>query len=249
MGIEHFYWFIDREVIDPVLEMSWKAFLSRYPWRRKVMEELLTFAVDPEPNSVEVSQILEKRSLRWTIQRSSPAYFLLSEIVDHVPHLRQRSRNVLPNDLYEVAVLEATAVDAFLEGRIGEKTLWAVYNVDGRENPINWLRLSRSELWHVEVALGYGAVERPIFSWQSDDCLEDGYRCLRVRDTRRFIDFVCQRWEENCQVPRLRDDVRERLGLTGETTPRFRDFDLSQKLFKCVKSIHFDKFCVLRYFR
>jgi hypothetical protein len=30
MGIEHFYWFIDRDVINPVLEMSWKTFLRKH---------------------------------------------------------------------------------------------------------------------------------------------------------------------------------------------------------------------------
>ena len=76
MGIEHFYWFIDREVVDPVLEMSWKAFLRKYPWDRDDVDEVLNFAVEGEPETAAITGILEKRSLRWTIKRSSSAYLL-----------------------------------------------------------------------------------------------------------------------------------------------------------------------------
>jgi hypothetical protein len=118
MGIEHFYQFIDRAVVDPVLMMSWADFLRKHPWRRDSLEELLDFAVEPQPDSDARSRILATRSLRWTMRRSTPAYYFLNTLIYHVPHLRRRCPDVWANDCYDVAALEAAAVEAFLVDRI-----------------------------------------------------------------------------------------------------------------------------------
>jgi len=131
MGIEHFYWFIDREVIDPVLEMRWKTFLRKYYWDRDCLNETLSFAVEPEPDASTISDILKKRSLRWTMKHSSPAYWFLNTVVYHVPALERRCLDVsLYRNLYEIAILDAAAVEGFLEGRISERALWAVNNIE-----------------------------------------------------------------------------------------------------------------------
>jgi hypothetical protein len=247
MSIEHFYWFIDREVVDPVLEMSWKAFLLKYPWDRDYVDDVLLFAVDPELDAAAISHILENRTLRWTMKRSSPAYWFLNQVVHHVPVLEQRCPEVWPEDLYESAVLDAASVEAFLDGKISEERLWAVYNIDGRHDPRVFLRLSRRELWNVEVALGYGAVEKPIYAWQSDECLNEGYGCLGLRDTRRFIGFLDQAWNENWPVSRLNERARQELNLADKPL-YFNDFDLPSRLIACLEEARPAKPCALQYF-
>ena len=246
MGIEHFYWFIDREMVDPVLEMSWKAFLRKYPWDRDDVDEVLNFAVEGEPETAAITGILEKRSLRWTIKRSSSAYWLLNVIVHHVPALTLRCPEVWLYNPYDIAILDAAAVEGFLGGRISERTLWAVYNIDGREDPRAWLKLTRSEFKRVKAALDCGAVEKPIFPWQSDDCLHDGYRCLGIRDTRLFIDFLCTAWQEHLSIMRLNEAVRKEVA--DIFMPCIRDYPLAPKLIACAKIIPLTRPCVLRYF-
>jgi hypothetical protein len=250
MTIEHFYWFIDREVVDPVLEMSWKTFLRRYPWDHEELDYLLNFAVDGEPDPAEISRILENRTLRWTIKRSSPAYWFLNEIVHHVPALRLRCPEVwIPND-FDLAILEAVAVDGYLRGRISDRTLWTVYNLHhglfGKPDPKRWLDLTRSEFKRVKAALKCGAVEKPIFPWQSDDCLTDGYRCLGIKNTRLFIDFLCTAWQEHWSIMRLNEAVRKEVA--DVFMPCICDYPLAPKLIACAKIVPLARPCLVRYF-
>ena len=249
MGIEHFYWFIDRDVIDPVLEMSWKTFLRKHHWDRDCLNETLSFAVEPEPDASMISDILEKRSLQWTMKHSSPAYWFLNTVIEHVPALERRCLYVsLYRNLHEIAILDAAAVEGFLEGRISERTLWAVNNINDGEDPREWLDLTRSEFRRVEAALNCGAVERPVFPWQSDDCLGDGYHCLGIGDARRFIGFLCKAWQENWPIKRLNEDVKENVEAANMYDPHFRDFQLGAKLIACAKIIPLARPCAFRYF-
>lgn len=246
MGIEHFYWFIDREVIDPVLEMSWKAFLRKYPWKRDEIDPFLNFAVDGEPDTATISLIIQKRSLRWTMKRSSPAYWFLNELVHHAPALRLRCPEVWIHNDSDLAILEAAAVHGFLIGRISERTLWTAYNINGQRDPSRWLELTRSELKRVKAALNCGAVEKPIFPWQSDDCLHDGYNCLGIRDTRLFIDFICKAWQEHWSIMRLNEAVRKEVA--DIFMPCIRDYPLAPKLIACAKIVPLARPCLVRYF-
>jgi hypothetical protein len=247
MGIEHCYWFIDREVVDPVLEMSWQAFLRKYRWKRDDLYSVLDFAMAGDLDKAAISRIVENQTLRWTMKRCSLSYWFLDQVVYHVPTLRRRCPDVYPQYLCESAVLDAASVEAFLNGRISEEMLWAVYNIDGRHDPRDSLRLSRRELWRVEVALGYGAVEKPVFAWQTEDCLDEGYRCLGLRDTKRFINFLHQAWEGNWPVPRLNEEVREELEVPNKKL-YFHDFDLPAKLIACLEKARPVKPCALQYF-
>jgi hypothetical protein len=247
MSIEHFYWFIDREVVDPVLEMSWKAFLRKYPWDRDFVDDIFMFALDPELDADAISHILENHTLRWTMKRASPGYWFLNHIVHHVRALERRCPSVWPEYLYESAVLDAASVEAFLEGKISEEILWAVYNINGLHDPRVFLQLPRRELWNVEIALGSGAVENPIYRWQSDECLTEGYSCLGLRDTKRFIAFLHQAWNENWPVPRLNEEARKELELTNKTH-HFRDFDLPSDLIACLEKARPVKPCTVQYF-
>jgi hypothetical protein len=246
MGIEHFYWFVDREVIDPVLEMTWKAFLRKYPWERDEVDYVLNFAVEGEPDSTAITHILDNHTLRWTMKRSSPAYWVLNEIVHHVSTLKLRCPEVWIYNDSDLAILEAAAVAGFLRGKISERNLWTVWNISGRADPRRSLDLNLSEYTRVKAALNCGAVEKPIFPWQSDDCLTDGYRCLGVRDARLFLNFLCQAWQENWHVVLLNEVVKKEIDKTW--MPRFRDYPLAPKLIACAKIRPLTRPCLLRYF-
>ena len=84
MGLEHFYWFVDRKTGDALLEMTWSEFLQYHPWRRSAEKELLAFAIEPEPDRATAKRILAERSLRWTMKRAVPAYYLPNEGIHHV---------------------------------------------------------------------------------------------------------------------------------------------------------------------
>src|SRR6267143_5384639 len=223
MGTEQFYWFVDRASVDPVLEMTWKAFLRKYPWRRRILEEHFNFAVIDENDVGGIDNILVRKTLRWTVKHAQPAYYFLNVIVHHVPSLRRRCPEVWPDNLFEFAVLESTAVEAFLQGEIGARTLWAINNIDGAEDPRVWLELSRSDAMRVRKALKSGVIERPIFSWQDEESLNDGYRCLGVSDTKRFVDFLIRAWRNNWPVPRIRKNLLDTQRLVRKAVPRFRD--------------------------
>jgi hypothetical protein len=248
MGIEHFYWFVDRAVVDPLLGLSWRGFLRKYPWRRHEVEELLAFALEPELEGSALADIVATRTLRWTMKRSTPSYYFLTEIIHHVPAVRRRCPEIWIEQLDDTAVLLAAACEAFLQGRISALTLWAVYNIAGSEDPCNCLQLSRVELARVEQALAC-AVEKPIFPWQTEEALQDGYRCLRSVDTRRFIRFLAQAWAENWPAPRIRSGAMRESNWTGRTlVRRFRDAGLTRELTRSVKVAHLEKPCALRYF-
>lgn len=245
MGIEIFFQFIDRNAVEPVLAMSWKSFLRKYPWNHRELEEEVIVLM---PDSETVSSVLAKRTLRWTMERAGPDYFFLSQVIYHVPYLRRRCTQVWAEDYAEVAAITATAVEAFLKGKIGERTLWAVYAICGSQNPKWSLRLSRSELFAVNVALGCGAVEMQIFPWQTPASLSDGYSCLQPADTRRFISFLTRAWKANWSIARLKDTERGNLGIDRRADPHFRDFELSRNFMDCIRRKRLDGLYTLHFF-
>jgi len=250
MSIEHFYWFVDLSAVDPILQMSWETFLRNYPWRQQSLEKFLLFAVETEPNRVTINQILRGRTIRWTMRRATPAYYFLNEIVHHVPGLKSQCPEIwVSKDLdSEIAVLLASAVEAFLRSQISQRTLWAVYNLNGADDPQAWLQLSRSECKKVKNALGCGAVEKPIFRWQKHECLVEDYRTLGLADTKRFTNFLLRAWKENWTVPRLKDDIKKELKLSSESNFYFRNFELTKHLVNSFNATHLVKPCLLRYF-
>jgi hypothetical protein len=166
-----------------------------------------------------------------------------------VPKRKRRTYEV-SSPVDETAILVAASSDAYLRGDMDQETLWAVHNITGREDPRAWLRLSRSESQRLLNAEGYGAVEKPIFSWQSDEALGEGYNVLRTADSRRFVDFLMRAGDENWPAPRIKRDVKSRLQFPPDATPRFRDVNLTRELTRQVKRPRnrFARPCALRYF-
>jgi len=259
MSYERFYWFIDAAATEPVIEMSWTAFLRKYPIHRSrasltnslqdSVEHFLAFVVEPEQDAAGVKDILARRTLRWTMQRSTPQYWFLNEVVGHVPSLSKRSRSIwVAHDKFlEPAVLDAIGISAFLDGRIDLQTYWAVHNITGRYEPTSWLTLTPTQQKTLEEARLSGPGEKPIFSWQSARSLDDGYRCLRRRHTQLLVAFLKQAWKENWAAPHLTRDTRAELKIAKGTTPRFRHLELATNLVQCVTTMGDQIDCALSY--
>ena len=248
MSAEQFYWFVDIAAVDPMLRMAWATFLDKYPWRRRALEDHLKFVLEPQPDDNEIAAILKRRDVRWALKHAQPAYYFLDLVVHHVPRLRKMCPQVWPADLFEFVAIESTAVEAFLKGYITARTLWAVNNLNGAEDPRAWLDLSKPDWLRVQNVRRSGPIEKPIFRWQNQQALNEGYRCLGVPDTKRFIKFLLCAWEGNWPVPRIRRDLEATRGLVTKALPRFRDFRLARELVRCASHVKLKQTCALQYF-
>jgi len=253
---EYFFRFIDRAAIDPILSMTWNQYQSKYGFKHdqwKHPGELLAFFVDEadlpdDPDPAEVKQYMNW-TLRRTMKNSTPQYDFLIEIALMNPQVEGRCLHVWPDAWEEEGVLVASSVDAFLRGDINEGTLRTVFTITATQDPRDWLRLSARDLDLVLDICDSWPSEKPIYSWQPPDCLrDDGYSVLGLADTKRFLGFVQQAWEENWPAPRLKPRARKSLTLPSGSTPRFREFDLTRKLVKPVREATFEKPCLIRFF-
>ena len=145
-------------------------------------------------------------------------------------------------------MLEAAAASAFLQGRIDDATFWAVNNINGRDDPRAWCRLDRSAEQSLLAALDRGLSEKPIFPWLNERCLDEGYRCLGLAQTKRFTGFLLRAWDENWPVPFLKKEIRQTLGVEHTTRPGFRDFELPRQLVECIRTCRLDKSCAISFF-
>ena len=87
------------------------------------VEGFLAFIMEPQPAPSIVDEVLARRTLRWTMKRSSPQYFFLLEVIYNAPDVRKRCPEIWTESPYEIAIIIAASVDAFLTGRIDVKTL------------------------------------------------------------------------------------------------------------------------------
>jgi hypothetical protein len=250
MSTEHFFWFVDRAVVDPILAMTWSSFLRRHPWPSSELTDLLRFSIEPEPSGAAVREILARRTLRWTMQRSTPAYFFLDEVVHHVSSVRRASPEV-SSSLYETAVLVAVAYNAFLDRELDAKTTQAIFRITGAENPRAWLDLTPAHAARLNTVLAGHLEDKPIFPWLGRDATQDGYSALHVADTHRFMAFLRQAAEHNWPAPRVKRDVMrklDKLDRPARKTLAFRDCELTTNLARVAKRARFQRPCVLRYF-
>jgi hypothetical protein len=94
------YYFFDRSAVDPLWNLSWQDFLrlhGKSRWAKgpdvsdgaASLRGLIAFSVEPQPSAREIEEIIRRRTLRWTIQHSSPQFYMMEEIVYNVPSLRK----------------------------------------------------------------------------------------------------------------------------------------------------------------
>ncbi len=227
MGFDHYYQFVDRSVVDPFLRLTWGEFHKRYGWTDRAQwasaaEFLTDFALEPEPESPAIAKdVLARRTLRWTLRHSAPQLFCLMEgLVVHVPAVAACCPGVGTSCLDEAATFLAPAVYGFLEGRVRQRTLWAVFALHGCANELQWLDLPRRQKKIVREALAPSPLPRPMFPWQDEGSLDGQFFPLGVADTRRFLRFLRRAWDENWPCPRLPSDLQYEVPNNREATIR-----------------------------
>jgi len=253
MSYEHFYWFLDRKASDAVLRMPWPRFLERHPWNEEELRHLLEFAVEPSPSARTLRSILATRTLAWTVDHSTPALYLVHEIVRHVPSLDRMGGTVWFWDCedFETLAVNAVAARAFLEGRITARTLRAVFAIHGEyvlDLQFDLQRVAPGALQKVERAIHARPDGRPLFAWLGDGKAEEGYYWLREADTRLFLDFVQQAWAERWPMLPLDPEVTDGLDLKPARQHTLRHLPIGRKLAAAAKKLAGRDLAVVRYF-
>jgi hypothetical protein len=227
MGLEHYYGFVDRSVVDPFLRLTWPEFDKHYGWTDRAQwdsaaEFLTDFALEPQPESpATVKDILARRTLRWTLRHSAPQLFCLMEgLVVHVPAIAARCPGVETSCPDEVVMFLAPAVYGFLQGQISQRTLWAVFALHGCANEPQWLNLPRRQKKIIREALAPSPLPRPMFPWQDETSLDGECFPLGVADTRRFLRFLRRAWDENWPCRYLPSDLEYKAPKNREATIR-----------------------------
>jgi hypothetical protein len=254
MGMEHYYQFFDREVVDPFLALTWRAFDKKHGWSdacqwSSAAQFLSEYALEPPPADHRiVERILASRTLRWTLCHSSAQYLCFSEgLLVHAPAIEKRCPATEPPGLEEAGLFRAAAVHGFLHGRTGRRTLCAAFAITGWAGEFEWLALPPDRGKIVRAALD-GTLSRPIFPWQDQSCLAVGFDALSLADTRRFLDFVRAAWAEKWPCPYLLPEVGRKLSLPENRAPTLRDSPTAEFMRCCASSRRLRQPCLIRYF-
>src|SRR6516164_965118 len=98
MGMDHYYGFIDRAVVDPLWSLKWKTVVRRYrnewltstkvaagTYAEESLRGLLSFAIDPEPSLTQIERILEKDTVKDTLRRCHPQYWTMWMLLRQLP--------------------------------------------------------------------------------------------------------------------------------------------------------------------
>jgi hypothetical protein len=241
--MDNYYFFFDRSAVDSLWSLSWQEFLRLYGssrWAKGAYTDngcaslrgLIAFSVDPEPSEAEVEEIFRHRNLRWTIQRSSPQYFVMGEIVYNVPRLRKShaSLDIWSNDS---TVLLAAAAEGYFRGEVPVSGFKAVLKLHYSKFE-DFIRLSRQERSAVRRLMDVDQYAKPIYPWQGETAIldEEWAGCLGVADTKRFFALVDSLWKQNPEVKRILDVDVDHIEFctSGRDTHRFRDFGISRHL-------------------
>jgi len=122
------YRFFDRAAFDQIWELPWPEFQRRWnsgPWYRKPLRDrggysgeslrgLIAFCVEPEPSDKEIEDILNRRTVRWTVTHSGSQHYFLEEIISNVPRLRHKQFSAVDFADRDFVVLLFAAFDAYL---------------------------------------------------------------------------------------------------------------------------------------
>jgi hypothetical protein len=241
--MDTYYCFFDRSAVDPIWKMSGQDFLRLYgknhrDRRSKLadadswLRELIAFSVEPEPSDAEVEDIIRHRTLRWTIQHSTPQFYIMGEILCGVPRLT-KSCAVLDVWVNDFSVLLAAAAGGYFRGEVPVSAFKSVLKLHYSKFE-DFIRLSKRERSVVRSLMDVDQFAKPIYPWQGlEAILDDQWAwCLGAADTKRFFALVDRLWKQNPEVRRILDvDVDHIEFCTpGRDTYRFRDFGISRHL-------------------
>lgn len=251
MGIEHFISVIDRASIDAVLSLSWREFNLRYQWTgsqwSSAAEFLQDFAYDSESDPSTIDDIIERRSLRWSMNRCSPKLFFMYEIIEHVPDLRTRCLSYTPRDLNDMSVVHAVAAEAFVRGDISRAVFFSVLRFCERLNLGDAIDLKKPHYKEVVRALKSWVPSMPPFRWLSLDYFGEGYACLNIRETTSVVTFLERAWKGKWAAPSLSDWARGKLGISNAVNPTVRDSDAARQILRWFRSSERRGMCLVSY--
>jgi hypothetical protein len=135
MGMSNQFTFFDRIDADRLWKMSWKNFLALAPSMTENVEELISFGFDPSPTEPRMRDILAKRTLRWTISRCTPQFFIMDELLSWAPALGRRMASVGCDRINDPWALVALAVQGYEMGEVDRRTLAAVLKLHNARKP------------------------------------------------------------------------------------------------------------------
>ncbi len=235
------YYFFDRSAVDYLWKISWQEFLrlhGKSQWAKGQntgdgsgsLRGLIAFSIDPEPSASDIEEIIRRRTLRWTVQRSSEQFSMVEDIVYNVPRLRKSciSLNVCPNDF---TVLLAAAAEGYFRREVSASEFKAMLKLHYSKFD-DFIRLSRQERSAVRHLIDVDQYSRPIYTWQSPLAVLDGAwtGCLGIADTRRFFTLLDRLWKQNPEVGRILDFEGIELYKSDREIHLFRDFGISRQL-------------------
>ena len=251
MGIEHFISVIDRASIDEVLSLSWKEFNRRYRWTHSewssATEFLQDYAYDPPPDLSTVDDIMERRTLRWTMNRCSPRLRFMYEIIEHVPDLRNRCLSYTPRYLNDLAIIHAVAAEAFVRGDISQAMFFSILRFCERLSLGDAIDLKKPHYKAVVRALKSWVPSMPPFRWLSLDYFGEGYACLNIRETKSVVKFLERAWKGRWAAPSLSDWARGKLGISNAVDPTVRDSDAARQILRWFRSPERRGMCLVSY--
>lgn len=240
MSMLHYFQFFDREAFDSVWSLSWREFERKHGsrWSKRKSYEpgeydgaslrgLICFSLDPEPSPEFVEEVLQRRTVRWTIRHSCPQFCFMTEIMQHVPGYRASTCCIVSHD---VGVLISVATGAYIAGKIDSRTLRAVLKLCGSD-PEEWVQLSRTQKQKLAAATADIAYWKPIYTWQGNGaCISDeSTSCSNVPDTRRFLICMMRALSENWPLMTLK--------VSSDAGSHFRDLPIAQELRKAIAGI------------
>jgi hypothetical protein len=208
---------------------------------------MIAFNIAPQPTAQDVERILGHEMIWQTVKKSSPQFGPMAELLSNTPAFRKYSQSLFYEGDY-VAALLAMAVEAYLQGRAGQSSLWSILKLHSVEDPSSWLRLSREDRKAITAVVSTRRTWSPIYRWQGENYLEGEQwaNCVGVADTRRLIGLILRAWNENWPAPRVKklDDITDQP--MKNDPPRFRDFEVSKLFVRPLtgKVSRFDRPCV-----
>jgi hypothetical protein len=225
---------IDRAVVDPLLALTWPEFLRRHRWRHDQWNDpaefLDDFALDHDTDRDNIPRILASRTLRWTMQRSSPQLFFVETVLECAKSVSKQCPSYYCATSFAARTLFlAAAVGGFLTGRLSRPGLYSTAALLGSDEAPDCLDLLPADRKRLKQALHPMLVPTPVFPWQPRE-QEGDYYFLGLAETKPFLDFVRRSVSENWACPRISKESRSELPNSGSRVPTMRDSQVATQL-------------------
>ncbi len=234
-----YYTFYEFDVLESLARLTWKGFFRKHPKMRKMISQEVENSYHPEefngckPTSLSLSDILNTKTLAWTLRRCDSQFYTMSWILECVPELR--TLNIQTYSVADSEALVAAGIDCWARGIVREATLRAILKLhDFNQGCLHVLNLPKKILAKLEQFSWWHLQSKPLFSWQGARWQSENYgyfvdNCLRVADTRRFVKFLELAWQENQPVSYI-ESLSDGWPLSVETDPlpKFRELELNR---------------------